>query len=272
MDNKVVTQAIENALLYIDLLNRGNYFPSAQEVDAFITSVQPDDFTKSSAMYANLLSNLNLGIFSQITNPPKPVSAYLRRSMLVIADENGYRISKAGDGLIKGLKTLDAEAVDLAPNVVTLIPSSPLNAIQLARIIDKAEAGMYVDSWFDVNDLPWLIEHTSITRLLIGRQKDKGPKDAEISAVLSTFADRRIIEVRREKSKKLHDRAIVHADGALTQIGTSINGMKNSVTTLVTHKKKDSLEYSEQLENFWRGAIPINPGMPATLAADKKSD
>jgi hypothetical protein len=268
----VINNSIHKTLVYVQLLNAGGYYPSCEEVDLFATTPQPNDETRTNALYAAALGNFG-ALFSQTSiSAAAPPADYLIKTQLLKEGSSGLSLSGLGTSLLKGINSTERLELIDGLEFITLEAGSTASTVELGRIVDNAGAGMLIDPYFDAQDLGWLVTSTEITRLLIGptpankKKADQAKKkDAQISAFLAELPVDRVLEIRRDESGTLHDRAVLHDSGKITMLGTSLPSVKKKLTTVVTLSAGIVKNYEVALEAKWREAEPISPSLPPSL-------
>ncbi len=268
----ILTNAIQKTLWFIHTANLGGHFPSRDEIDAFTSTPQPKDEFKTNKLMTAALASLYSGMLGEARSPAEPVSVYLIKTHMIDVKQKGFFLSPLGVSLLKGFSEVSASLDIQDFNFVTLEPNSPLSAQELGRIADQAGSGMLVDSYFDTKDLPWLVEETSITRLLLGvNPKSKTAlakatkKEAEIAGFLAEISENRTLDIRRDQTGSLHDRAVIHESGKITMLGTSVNSVRKNLTTIITLPMEVAQGYGQLLEAKWSKAHKIKPSSPPSL-------
>ncbi len=175
----------------------------------------------------------------------------------------GMRLTAKGRAVLRlsGADEQLHEASDPVVTDVALSPDDPLVYTVLTRRLAAAGEGLLVDPYFKAENLRWILEATSIRRVLIS--KKASAKERPIIAVaLGTLPNGQNVEVRATGDKNLHDRRIVAADGSVQLIGTSINSIGRHETAMVTPEPSIAKAYRDSSENLWAAAEIIEPQHP----------
>jgi hypothetical protein len=169
-----------------------------------------------------------------------------------------------GEAVLAGLNE-DAAAEPAEPIVldVVLDPTDPLVHFQLTRRFASAGAGLLVDRYFKADAVPWLVEATSIRRVLIWSGHRQAVADLRLMAgALGTIANATDLEVRSTNNGELHDRCLIGEDGQVQLLGASINGVGRNITSIVTPDPEVSRVYRERYETLWQSATRVAPQAP----------
>ncbi len=262
----VIVQSVDHlshhvlrALWYINVASSQGVAITPKDVDRVATEPPPRD-----AVYESLL-NPFAGMFpKQVVTRAEPVADYLVTVGWAV-NLDGMRLTDLGRAMLRasGAKEQLEEAQHPLVNDLALSPDDPLVYTVLTRRLAAAGAGLLVDPYFKAENLRWILEATSIRRILISKKASN--KERPIIAVaLATLPNGRDIEVRASPDKELHDRRIVAADGSVQLIGTSINGIGRHATSLVTPESGIAKVYREGSERLWAAAEKIEPQSPTS--------
>jgi hypothetical protein len=102
--------------------------------------------------------------------------------------------------------------------------------VNLTRVVANAGAGMLVDAYFEAEFVPWLVESTTLRRVLISSRYPSAEGDlARMVVALATVSNAGSLEVRATNSRELHDRCLIRADGTLQLLGSSVNGVGRNI-------------------------------------------
>jgi hypothetical protein len=173
-------------------------------------------------------------------------------------------LTPIGQALLNGLSAEDQSYQGESVELITLDPADPLNVSKLARVLGEAKEGLFVDPYFEPHDLQWLVTTTSIDRILVGQPT----KVAAIAVALTAIDEDRRPEVRIDRTKLLHDRAIVAEGGQVTAVGTSLNSMSKRLTAIIKLPLAVSAAYRPHLEELWDGAEVIEPSAPPSTTTE----
>jgi hypothetical protein len=250
---ELVPEHVHRALKYIETMNRGQEAPTPADVDAFATKVPPAGGGYRSPM-ESFAAQYGAILFQ--TRDPEPVCRYMESMGWIDIVAERVRLTSSGSAFLRGLDGKAEEQGALTASAVVLLePNSPMAPVHLARAAADAGAGMYVDKYLREEHLAWVLQNTALTKLLVGLADQRGVLATALGALPN--ADR--ISVRLYEGKDLHDRALVRADGGVTLIGASINGVGKNATVIVPLPAAVSGEYAKHLERMWAAAEPIEP-------------
>jgi hypothetical protein len=141
--------------------------------------------------------------------------------------------------------------------LVILSPRDPLNLVSLTSVMARAKEGMLVDPYLTDDLFPWLIEATSISRVLLCRDPAKRPTLALLAGAAS--ATGRELEIRCLPRGELHDRYLVTSDGDVSVIGASLNGLHRHFTTISRLPSPGADVVNDHLQQRWEDAEPVIP-------------
>lgn len=263
---ELVQEHVRRALAYLRLLNDQGVDPAREHVETFASSPGPRDAVYESALFTPISSAM-----LDLTRPRKvrdaePVVDFLLRLEWVQEPESksGHlRLTDLGRTLLRGL---EAEAPALPqPTVADIVlePTDPLAWVHLTRVVASAGPGMLVDAYFKAEFVQWLVETTTIQRLLISSRHSGAVADlARMAVALATVPNTKALQVRSTKDPELHDRCIIGADSRLQLLGASVNGVGRSMTAVITPDDKVMRVYRERYENLWSKATAIDPQQP----------
>jgi hypothetical protein len=262
----LVSPHVHRALAYLRLLNDRGIDPAREHLEAFACEPSPQD-----AVYQT--SFLNVAAFGQWlreqkTRNAEPVVDYLVRMgwvELSAEPEGRVHLTDLGQVVLLGLGA-EGPAEQILPNVadVVLEPTDPMAWVHLTRVVANAGAGMLVDGYFKADFVPWLVETTTMRRVLVSSRPGKAAQDLGLIAVaLATLPNAGQLEVRATNSPELHDRCIIGADGTVQLLGSSVNGVGRNMTAVVRPDPDVMRTYRDRYENLWKSATVVEPQPPA---------
>lgn len=261
----LIQEHVRRALAYLRLLNDQGAFPTQEHLEKFASSPGPRDAVYESALFGAVVNNLQVLTRPQKVRDAEPVAEYLLR-MEWAQESNtngGLRLTDLGRALLRGLET---EAPELPPSTVTdivLEPTDPLAWVNLTRVAANAVGGMLVDAYFKAEFVPWLVESTSLERILVSSRHQGAARDlARMAVALGTVPNGGRLQVRSTSDPELHDRCIIGTDGRLQLLGASINGVGRSMTAVITPDDEVMRVYRDRYEKLWNTATPIVPQQP----------
>lgn len=129
--------------------------------------------------------------------------------------DNTVQLTELGRVLLRGLEAEGlAESSEWRVADVVLEPTDSLVYVHLTRVVANAGAGLLVDGYFKPEYVPWLVETTTLRRVLVSSRHRGAADDLKRMAVaLATVPNAATLEVRETNSVELHDRCLVRADG-----------------------------------------------------------
>ena len=172
-------------------------------------------------------------------------------------EELGLRLTKLGEALLRHAAT--GTTTHRNTEVVVFNKNDPLAYPQLIGFLAEKGPGLLIDPYLKLKDIETLITHTHLTRLLVsGKKSGRGSNDsilAQVQIYGDTEGFSRRVEIR--SSTELHDRAVITDEGEIYTIGTSLNGIGRTATTMVTMPSsvRDSLK--QEYEQLWEDGTPI---------------
>ncbi len=270
---ELVDENVHRALLYVATLNREGYLPTTGQVEAFATSAgpRPAAYTSTMAELANTARQVAQG-GRHLVREAEPVTEYLHRVGWIATGHGGLRLTDCGEALLRGLgrsEAEDSEAVE-----VTLEPKDPLVYVQLTRLVGAAGSALLVDAYFKPDYVPWLVKATQVARLLVGAKHPQAPRDLQsLGLALGGLGKGRDLEVRATKDPRLHDRCLISPTGRVSVMGTSVNGVGQSLTAVVPLSEEAARVYRKLYEDLWREAEAVKPlTITAITHTDAASD
>lgn len=178
------------------------------------------------------------------------VTDWLVRLGWLSVEDDHVRITAPGRAV---LNHLEEARIDLdVPMAVVLDPQDEL---ALARVIGELSTlgrCALVDPYFSIEHLLTILQSTEIDRVLIGTGDHK--KLTELAVGLSSVSSPRRFDLR--KSNAIHDRLALPEDGAVRVIGTSLTGVGNRLSMMVTLDEGSAAGEAvrARFEEVWRNA------------------
>jgi hypothetical protein len=129
-----------------------------------------------------------------------------------------------------------------------------MSQVELAQATSNAGAGMLLDPYLKPEALLWLITSTEITRALIKPPRG-GIGPFQVALGYTRGSER--IDIRVTSTDEFHDRSIVGADGAVTLMGTSVNGLDRHLSSLTTLTAEDGASLRARYESLYSAAERI---------------
>ena len=152
-----------------------------------------------------------------------------------------------------------AEIEDLG--AVILSPDDPLKYQLLTRAFAVVGAGLLVDPYFKPGHLDWLASSTTVARVLVGSSGSQPKSNRELPFVLGRLGTgtRGSVEIRVTEDSTLHDRVVVHEDGSVSMLGSSLTGIGQHLTAIVPLPPEAAVAYREHVERLWVAAAVVEP-------------
>jgi hypothetical protein len=264
---ELIQEHIRRVLTYLRLLNDQGFDPSREHLEKFAQNPVPQSAVFQSALFASAGAVFDL-VQPRKIRDAEPVVEYLLRLEWVheSAGLSGHlRLTDLGRILLRGLET-EAPTDLPEPTVadVVLEPTDPLAWVNLTRVTANAGAGMLVDAYFKAESVPWLVETTTLRRVLVSSRHQSATRDLTRMAVaLATVPNAGELEVRSTDAPELHDRCLIGADGGVQLLGSSVNGVGRSMTSVITPDVEVMRFYRDRYEGLWSSATVIVPQQPA---------
>ncbi|AWZ07414.1 MULTISPECIES: hypothetical protein [unclassified Streptomyces] len=239
------------ALWYVDTMSGQGVPISLQALDLFAAQAPPRDAVYGMPLFADLV-----GLESRLRHP-EPVAEYLRKvGWIRQTDGAGVELTVLGRAIRQAGQA--QENATSAVEDVVLSPTDPLVYTVLTRRLAAAGAGLLVDPYFKAEQLAWVLECTSIRRILISK-KASAKERPMIAVALGTLPRGEDVEVRATAGSDLHDRRIVAEGGGVQLIGSSLNGVGRHQTSVITPEPEIAKAYRESSERLWAGAEKVEP-------------
>ncbi|MFB9686102.1 hypothetical protein [Amycolatopsis plumensis] len=150
-----------------------------KDLDSFAVSPSPKD-----AEYgAPFLGASALAFFQQLVRDPEPVVNYLvKMGWAKLLEDERVQLNELGRIVLFGLG--QEGLTEPQPPVVAdvmLEPKDPLAWLNLTRIVATAGEGLLVDAFFKADYVHWLVDSTTIRRLLISSKHPQGQARPRLS-------------------------------------------------------------------------------------------
>ncbi|WP_282947153.1 hypothetical protein [Cellulomonas endometrii] len=250
----MITNDLLHALRYLQMVNDAGAGVPAAHLDAWLNVTPPAELSRLDALTRQ---------FEQLIGRDHGYAEYIE--LVGWADGDPMRITATGRAVVKaheGNEGVQDEAL------VILSPQNPMNLVTLTSTIAKAQAGMLVDPYFKDDLFQWLMESTSIRRVLVCRE----PADRSVLPMIAGAASliSRDLEIRCLPLRAVHDRFLVTQDGAIFTIGSSLNGLQRHFTTITRLPDPGTDTVREYLEKQWDAADPVVP--KTTLSSPQQAD
>lgn len=258
---ELVSAHVHRALAYLRLLNDNNIDPLQADLDSFAVSPSPKAAEYGAAFFAPSA----LSFFQQTVREAEPVVKYLVKMRWArLTGDGRVQLTDLGRAVLVGLGQEGPTEPQLpAVADVVLEPTDPLAWVNLTRVVAGAGEGLLVDAFFKPDFVSWLVESTTIRRVLISSKHRLAERDLKLMAVaLATVPNADVLEVRATDSPELHDRCIIGVDGDVRLLGSSVNGVGRNLTAIVKPDPQVMRLYRERYEDLWKEATVVDPKNP----------
>ena len=186
------------------------------------------------------------------TRPPEKFLAHLRRLGWVERNNRRrYAITPLGHALLRAdtLEEVDSEQL----NVMLLDADSELAYGQVMGVIAACgDAPLILDAYLGTQELVDMLKHTNASRFLIGTKLGKA-RVTELSITVGLTPIGPSGTLRELRQTDFHDRWLV-GDDEVYGMGTSLNGLGKSPTTLVKMPDVVASFMRQKAEELWSSA------------------
>ncbi|MEV6716250.1 hypothetical protein AB0M48_29895 [Lentzea sp. NPDC051208] len=264
MEIEVAPEHVHRTLSYLKLLAEQEQAPDKSSLDRFAVKRPPRLAWRRSLFDTFTLAH---NAFST-PQPPDSVVAYLAAvGWVTLTDgpDEKVALTALGEAVLRGLDARRVEEPDESDVAdVALDPDEPLTWVHLTRTFSAAGAGMLVDAYFKAEFVPWLLDSTALTRVLVSGRHHKARHDlAALAVVLGTLPGAAAkLEVRSTTSPELHDRCLIHENGTVQLLGASLTGVGRNLTAVISPQATIQKTYKELYERLWAEAVPLTPVSP----------
>ncbi|MBE8519426.1 hypothetical protein ILP97_18255 [Amycolatopsis sp. H6(2020)] len=259
---ELVSPHVHRALAYLRLLNDNGTDPLREDLDSYAVSPGP----KNAEYGAPFLGASALAFFQQVIRDAEPVVKYLvKMGWATLSQDDRVQLTDLGRIVLFGLGQEGPTEPQLpAVADVMLEPTDPLAWVNLTRVVAAAGEGLLVDAFFKPDFVHWLVDSTTMRRVLISSKHPKAKRDLTLMAVaLGTVPNADVLEVRATDSPELHDRCIIGADGDFRLLGSSVNGVGRNLTAIMKPDAEVARLYRDRYESLWKEATVVMPQNPA---------
>lgn len=252
---EVIPDHVARALKFLLVLSDRGVRLSAEELDVYATSRAPSGPVRVSSLQVAASNFMG----PHIDRPPERVAEYLTEIGLVDTRNRQLQVTPAGRAVLSHLEGVEEEERDRPMKVITLEPDSEWVNYESFMPLREAGEGFLMDPWVDGDVLVSLAKNTQLRRVLTA---SRPPAKTGIPLVLADITRQGSgmrIEVREVDQDALHDRALVHDDGRITVLGTSINGLGRKFSVAVELPSAIAADYKAKLEQLWQSATVVEP-------------
>jgi hypothetical protein len=251
-------------LLWIKLANDGGIYPTGAQLDQYAVMEEPlpAQYGGKFALMANLMPRTTA----------QPVADYLLRVGWIRGTGSGVCLTRLGEALVAGLTVGESSRLTRPPKSqgFVLSPDDPARYEELTRAIGQAKGGLLADPYLRAEYIDWIVDSTSLARVLVAKKLSK-PDLARIGFALGRLseANQPVVEVRATDDERFHDRYLVHLDGHVDTIGSSLTGIDKHVTAIMPLPDEAQSPVRRFVEGLWSVAEPITPrrAIKAAVAA-----
>lgn len=246
------------ALLYVERLDLVDVRPNVQQVEAIARNEGPRPARYGNAFTTSLAQTM--AAINYKVSDAEPVIDYLvRMGWLLAANGTGdasVELTRLGRALLVSLRLQAPGQVQdyEGSSAIVLSPDNPFVYTDLTRAVAAAGAGLLIDPYFKADMLQWLLSATTISRLLVAKQAGEVPQLELALDALKDLPDVDRLEVRATSSEALHDRCLVHANGLIELLGTSVTGIGKHLSTITPLPAVAAATYQAHLDELWSSA------------------
>lgn len=252
----VVAPNVERALRYVAALEAGGEHLTAQALNKYATTPAPRDAVWTSPMDVGMTA---LTALNRVARLGDPVTDYLADVGWVDVVGELLYLTPRGKALLRGLSDpTQADTRASSPLVVVLEPKGVWTDYHLTRTLSEAGEGLVADPYLGPEQVAVIAQETRIRRLLTSTQKNCVQGLPETLSGLAESGTE-IPEVRMCPDKSFHDRAMLHDDGHVTVLGSSLNSVGAKLSLLIELPSSAAKGYREHIEKLWGASTPVTP-------------
>lgn len=240
------------ALRYIHAVDEGGGHLTDQNIDNYIECSAPSD----QALYMRSTLAQFEALFRAAASGNQHAS-YMRTVGWINSRSVGPRLTNIGRAIVTAIEKGGSSRSSDPEGVVLLSPDDPLNLGVLTREVAAAKDGLLVDAYFSDELVSWLWQSTSITRVLMCRSDEKCT-DLRLYLGGLERAGRQI-EFRVLPRGELHDRYLIGADGKVSMIGASLNGLHRNFTAIIEVSDPGASAIRDYVNAKWNSAKRVEP-------------
>lgn len=242
--DELISDDLLQTLRYLRMVNDGGAAVERHDLDAWAHLPPPSSHTAGGLGYG-LIYSLDRRDYAE----------YLLG--VGWAAGNPMRITAVGRAVLKSHDGAHAGGPDNERALVILSPSDPLNLVALTSAVAAAKAGTLVDPYFSDDLFAWLLEATSIERVLLCRSDDKRATLRLVAGAAERAG--RSLEIRCLPRRDLHDRFLLSEAGSVSSIGSSFNGVNRNFTTIAPMPEPAAQAIRDYVDARWEEAARIEP-------------
>lgn len=200
--------------------------------------------------------------------PPEKFLAHLRRLGWVERDDRGgYGVTRLGHALLRAEADVDTEGEESA--VMVLEASDELAYGRVLGVVAECGDAYVLDPYLGADELTFILKYTNACRFLVS--KKVGPARLAELAFQIELTPLNAGGVRRQlRAGTFHDRWVI-GDHTVYGLGSSLNGVGVSMTTLVPMPDTAARVIRDEAENLWSQGEVIAETRLDTEATDDAS-
>lgn len=181
--------------------------------------------------------------------PREKFLAHLRRLGWIEPDNRcRYGVTLLGHALLKAEGSTDATEEDAT--VMVLSAEDDLAYGHVLGVIAECGEALIVDGYLDAQELLHILVDSNATRFLVGNKLSKA-RLAELAIRIRLSSPNDHGAIRELRRTNLHDRYLI-GDHKVYGLGSSLNGVGKSMTTLVEMPDVAARSIRDQAEEWWR--------------------
>lgn len=248
----LITDDLHRALAFLHACTSAGGFPTADELDLYITSKQPRNGESASTLYQAAIRNMQ-ALVGTTWIPGEPVSGYLLSVGWAEQMQKGnfIHLTKLGTALFRGIADSDAE-LSHEVTVQTASPDNPISLAQIVNLIQTKQSELFVDPYLGFEEIDKL-RSAGIRKILTTRRH----LTAGIQDLVATLGEAEKVEIKVANQQLLHDRAIIHRNGGVALVGTSFNGRRKPYTSLVDLPPSIGAPIKNNIDMLWAQSEPL---------------
>lgn len=248
----LVTDDLYRAMAFLQACTADGAFPTAAELDLYITTKQPRPGESTSTLYQAAIRNMQ-ALMGSTWIPGEGVSDYLLKVHWAepLPNEDAIRLTRLGASFLKGLRD-SQEALPNEVSVKTASPENPISLSQILNLIQTKQSETIVDPYLGFDEFQLLLR-TGVKKILT----TKIHLNTGIQAMIAELDAAERVEVRVTDQEQLHDRVIIHRNGGVALVGTSLNAKRNPFTSLVDLPANLGAPIKKGIDKLWAKSEPL---------------
>ncbi len=245
MSDPAISAELLRALRYVELVERGGGRLTTHQIDAYVRAPLPSETTGWAGGWDTLYV---------LTGMQKRDYAAYMKALGWLRGDVRVKLTEIGRAIVKAHTEPESNSGE-GEAVTVLYPEDPMNLLTLTGAISSAKSGLLVDPYFKDGHFPWLVNSTSISRVLLCRKSsERGVIELAVGGAL---ASGRELEVRCLPPKEVHDRYLIAEDGAVSIMGISLTGVQRHFSVIAPVPEPGAGAVRTFVEEHWRRAEPV---------------